>query len=212
MPIFVIDTIQQQGGAEFPIVGDEDLLGGFRVVTSVALRNAIPTAFRRAGMFVFTSDTGQLWYLTGPISGNAWVEWTSGAAAGNANIDTLVAAENLLAGNPVAINAIGQAINADATAGGGLAQEVYGLAAADTTAGNPVSITTAGVHVYAGAVALPPQGTVLYLRAGAGGSGERWRATPPDPATDPSGTRISRIGHVRTAGSILVRPQLIAQV
>ncbi len=210
MPIYVIDTIQQKGTAEFPLVGDEDLGGGFRVVADIAARDAILLVYRKTGMFVFTTATSQLWYWTGV--GNAWIEWTSGgAAASNALTDTLVAAENILAGNPVAINAVGQAINSDATAGGGAAQEMYGLAAADTTVGNPVAITTSGVHVYAGAVALPAQGTTLYVRAGAGGSGERWSSTPPDPSTSPSGTRIHRIGQVRAADSILVRPQLIAQ-
>ena len=208
MPIYVIDTIQQQGVGNFPLIIDEDLQGGFRVVADTTARDNIATPFRSEGMFVFTTSTGQLWYLTGPVTGNAWVEWTSGGGASSALTDTLSAGEDIAAGDPVAINTSGVAYNADAKEGAGFRQEVHGLAISDALSGSAVQVTTYGVLPYVGAVALPAPGTPLYLGRGTGVLGS-WVVTP-DTSTPLS--RITRLGQVRTSNSILVRVQLIAVV
>lgn len=82
MPIYIIDTLQQQGGASFPIVEDVDIKGGFRTVASEALRDAIPASFRVTGMFVWTQDTGKLWRLTSlpSVLPGTWVEFTGGGS------------------------------------------------------------------------------------------------------------------------------------
>lgn len=67
-------------GGPFPIVRDTDLLGGFRVVATTVARDAIITANKVVGMFVFVQADSTLYRLasTGP---DVWVAFTTGGTS-----------------------------------------------------------------------------------------------------------------------------------
>lgn len=204
MPIFIIDTLQQYGGASFPLLQDVDLQGGFRVVATTALRDAIPANFRETGMYVHTLDTNKLWRLTsapGTLPGT-WVEFSGGGGSGDAVVDNgLLAGEALTAGWAVAFNSSGQVVRADA-AGVGSVLQPYGLAAADALSGAAASVVTHGVCSFSPGGLTP--GSVLYLAEGGG------YPTPAAPDGSVSGHSVVRIGQARTTNTIHVNVQFVA--
>lgn len=211
MPVYVIDRIQQKNDAVFPLIGDEDLLGGFRVAADSAARDAIPESFRKTGMFVWTCDANKLWRLASAPSElpGTWVEF-SGSGTGVSLVDSsLLAGEALTAGWVVAINGSSQVVKADA-AGVGAALEPYGIVTEDTVLGSPAPVVTNGIADYAPGGLTP--GQILYLAQGGGvpaSAPGSVSGTYPD--GDTPGRRIARIGQARTASTIQVRMQFIAQ-
>ncbi len=211
MPVNIIDTLQQQGGASFPIVEDVDIKGGFRSVATEAARDLIPASFRVTGMFVWTQGTGKLWRLTSlpSVLPGTWVEFTEGGSGTAVIDDTLLAGEALTAGWVVAINSSSQIVKASAS-GVGEVLEPYGVVTSDTPMGAPASVVTSGIASYSPGGLTP--GQVLYLAQGGG-----LPATAPGtvdgtyPDGSISGRRIARIGQARTANTIQVRVQFIAQ-
>lgn len=213
MPVYIIDTLQQQGGASFPIVEDVDLKGGFRSVATEAALDTIPASFRVTGMFVWTCDTNKLWRLTSlpSVLPGTWVEFTGGSGgSGEAVIDnTLLAGEALTAGWVVAINSSSQIVKASAS-GAGEVLEPYGVVTADTPMGSPAPVVTSGIAAYAPGGLTP--GQVLYLAQGGGlpaVSSGTVDGTYPDGSI--SNRRVARVGQARTASTIQVRVQFIAQ-
>jgi len=211
VPIYVIDRIQQKNDAVFPLIGDEDLLGGFRVALDDAERDAIPAAFRKTGMFVWTCGTNKLWRLESAPSElpGTWAEF-SGGGTGTSLVDTsLLAGEALTAGWVVAIDGSSQVVKANAS-GVGAALEPYGIVTADIAPGSPAPVVTGGIAAYAPGGLMP--GQILYLAQGGGmpaNAPGTVDGTYPDGSI--SGRRIARIGQARTANTIQVRVQFIAQ-
>ena len=68
MSIKVIDTIEPKNAGDFPIVDDRHVKGGAHVVADHAARDAITTAFRKAGMVVVTQNDGLSWELGADLS------------------------------------------------------------------------------------------------------------------------------------------------
>jgi len=213
MPVYVIDRIQQKNDASFPIVEDVDLKGGFRSVAAEAALDTIPASFRVTGMFVWTCDTNKLWRLTSlpSVLPGTWVEFTGGGSGtGTSLVDSaLLAGEALTAGWIVAINSSSQIVKASASGVGDLL-EPYGIVTANTAMGDPASVVTEGLATYAPGGLTP--GQVLYL---AQGGGLPATASGTVDGTYPDGSipnrRIARIGQARTATTIQVRIQFIAQ-
>ena len=208
MPINLIAQIKQKNSAVFPLVDDADLLAGFRVCATEVLRDAIPANYRRLGMFVWTDDTQKLWRLS--ALPNTWTEFTGGTSSGTQLLDTMVSDEAISEGDPVALNPLsGRVYRSDAHEIAGTRQEVWGLAASSVLgAGLPIQVVTSGVMAYTHPGGLTP-GDILYIGVGAGIGGGFTNNPAPILAT--SGRRLTRLGQVRTASSILVRVQVIAQ-
>lgn len=198
MPILVISTVKQKNSAIFPIVEDTDFLGGFRTVADAAERNAIPSTYRKQGMFVWTNADSKLWRLNADLT--SWTEFTGGGGgSGTALIDNLVSADTFSAGAPVSLDSSGNLVAAGADASE--EHEVYGLA---LTAGVPaasVDVITSGVIVNP-AWSLTPK-SIYYLDLGGG-------ITASPPSLDTVGRVLVRIGQARTATSLLVRIQVVA--
>jgi len=72
MPIYVISTIKQKGSAQFPIVEDSDLKGGFRVVADLPARNAIWTSLRSEGMRVHVISENTDYKLLAGLTNGDW--------------------------------------------------------------------------------------------------------------------------------------------
>lgn len=214
MPVYIIDTLQQQGGASFPIVEDVDLKGGFRSVATEAARDLIPASFRVTGMFVWTQGTGKLWRLTSlpSVLPGTWVEFTGGGSGtGTSLVDSaLLAGEALTEGWVVALDAASQVVKASASGGSPGLLEPYGIVTADTPMGSPAPVVTEGLATYAPGGLTP--GQILYLSQGGGLPAT---ASGTVDGTYPDGSipnrRIARIGQARTATTIQVRIQFIAQ-
>jgi len=210
MAIRVIDIIKQKNNAIFPLLEDVDLLGGFRAFLTTGERNDLvnfPTTYRKVGMFVWTDDTAKLWRLL--ALPNTWVEFTGAASTGTQLIDTMVSDEAISEGDPVALNpSNGRVYRSDAHETAGMRQEVWGLAANSTlAAGLPVQVVTCGVATYTPGGLIP--GDILYIGVGTGTGGGF--TTNLAPILGTPGRRLTRLGQVRTASSILVRVQMIAQ-
>jgi len=207
MPINLIAQIKQKNSAVFPLVDDADLLAGFRVCVDEAARDAIPANYRRLGMFVWTDATQKLWRLS--ALPNTWTEFTGGTSSGTQLTDAMVSDEAVNEGDPVALNPLtGRVYRSDAHEIAGNRQEVWGLATSSVlAAGQPISVVTSGVMAYTPGGLAP--GDILYIGVGLGIGGGFTNNPVPILAT--SGRRLTRIGQVRTASSILVRVQVIAQ-
>jgi len=97
MSIKVIDTIVPKNSGDFPIVGDEHVKGGAHVVADHATRDAITTAFRKAGMVVITQNDGLAWQLGADLT-------TWNGAGGDLSTRTSFASPTVVAvqGTPVA--------------------------------------------------------------------------------------------------------------
>lgn len=80
MPIFVIATIKQKNGAEFPIVEDIDLKGGYRIAADIATRNAIFTSMRVHGMRVHVVSENTDYKLGAGLTNADWEAVADGAA------------------------------------------------------------------------------------------------------------------------------------
>lgn len=118
-------------------------------------------------------------------------------------VDTVTAAEAINAGDPVALNAAGQAVRAKAD--WLLAPfEVYGVAQNSALLAGSVTVTLMGLMPYSGATPLPSPGTAIYLGVGGG-----WSAAPPSLLTPNSS--IVKLGIVKSSALLLVRVQEIAQ-
>ena len=115
--------------------------------------------------------------------------------------DTLIAGEEIFAGDPVSISSSGLAIRANASVAG--RQDVYGIAAIHTLASSYATLTVTGIHTHTGAIGWPI-GTILFLKEGGG-----WHNLPPDP-NGAAGVRISTLGQVLSTSSIMVRVQVVA--
>lgn len=198
MPIYVISTIKQKNAAIFPLVEDNDFYGGFRVKDTEAARDAIPATYRRQGMFVWTNDTEKLWRLNADLT--SWTEIVFGGGGSSTTLtDTRSAGGTFSAGDPVALDAAGELILADADVDAN--HDVYGIALSDSTAGT-LDVVTSGVVASAGWTLTP--GLPCFLAVGGGVT-----QTPPDIGVS-AGMGLVRIGIARTAGTMLVRPQIIA--
>jgi hypothetical protein len=196
MAINLIDIIKQKNGAVFPLYEDIDGLGGFKTVADTTARNAIDAVYRKEGMFVWTIADAKLWRLNAGLS--TWTEFTGGGGAATAITDaTLTAAENIFAQDPVALNASGGLIRANAEVSTN--QEVYGICTTSASAGNLVPVILSGIWTYTSAFAVP---SVVYLGVGGGATG-----TPPNPSV--AGRRITRLGQVRTTTTMFVQIQVI---
>ncbi len=62
------DTIRPKNGADFAVVEEADVKGGYRSVADTAARDAITVPHRTAGMLVKTLDTGNTWSLEGDLT------------------------------------------------------------------------------------------------------------------------------------------------
>jgi hypothetical protein len=78
MPIRILDTLKPQNDADFPVVEDTDMSGGFRVVADTAERDAIPAARKKVGMVVRIGNTNNHYSWDGA----AWVAWEPAGSGG----------------------------------------------------------------------------------------------------------------------------------
>jgi len=124
---------------------------------------------------------------------------TGGGGGGNANVDNIPAAIVTTAGQPVSLQAAGNLIAADAS-GLPSVHEVYGLALNGGPIGS-IDVVTSGVCNYAAGGLT--SGQVLYLAPG-GGVTNVPTAVP--------GHRLTQIGIARTANTIQVRIEVIADL
>jgi hypothetical protein len=205
MSIYVIDTFKQKNSAKFPLVEDIDFLGGMRAFLTTAERNDLvnfPLTYRKIGMFVWTEDTAKLWRLS--ALPNTWTEFTGGGGGSSSALTDplpLNTGLSVTAGQPLALNASGNLVAADAASGGNA--EIFGFAQAAAGPGPAMStVVTSGICPYTGPALTP--GTVLYLAVGGGIS-----ASPP---ADSPGNMIVRVGLAETATSLLVRVQVVGRM
>jgi hypothetical protein len=139
-----------------------------------------------------------------PSDPGRWIKQSSGGSPSTtALVETLVAGEALEAGEPVRLDALGQAMRADA-AWVGTPDEVYGIAQAAVAMGAPVNVTLLGVMAYVGVPALPGIGLPIYLAVGGG-----WSSSAPALAI--TNQSITKLGIVKSGSSIMVNIQPIAQ-
>ena len=77
MPINVNSRLVRRNGADFVLVDDSDLGGGYRAVADLTARAAIPSSMLKVGMLVFVDSDVKRYRLTStsPIT---WVEDTGG--------------------------------------------------------------------------------------------------------------------------------------
>jgi len=73
-------------GGDFPLLVDNDLKGGWRVVDTASDRDAIPVLNRKFGMIVYVKEDGKQYQLidsgSGDLSDNSqWVEFSSGGGS-----------------------------------------------------------------------------------------------------------------------------------
>ena len=80
MPIYVISTIKQKNNAEFPIVEDIDLKGGYRIVADITTRNAIFASMRVHGMRVHVVSEDIDYKLEVGLTNADWEAVADGAA------------------------------------------------------------------------------------------------------------------------------------
>ena len=78
MSIKIIDELAPHGAGTFPLLDDQHLRGGFRIVADHAARDAIPADHRtgKSGMFVVTQNDGKKWQLDSNLT--TWTEFTGG--------------------------------------------------------------------------------------------------------------------------------------
>jgi len=72
MPIFIISTLKQKGSAQFPIVEDADLKGGFRIVANLPARDAIWVSLRTEGMRVHVISENTDYKLLAGLTNADW--------------------------------------------------------------------------------------------------------------------------------------------
>lgn len=77
MPISVSSMIAPKNSAKWPVLDDSYIRGGFRVVASVAARDAIYADSNaklglKIGMLILTADTAKLWRYSAV---NTWTEY-----------------------------------------------------------------------------------------------------------------------------------------
>ena len=80
MPIYVASNFLPKSLGPFPLIEDTYQLGGFRVVSATADRDAIPTLRRKEGMMVFVRSDGRLYQLAADLT-----TWQDFFAAGGAH-------------------------------------------------------------------------------------------------------------------------------
>lgn len=80
MAVNVIDQIQPKNAGAFPVMQDAFLQGGWRVVSGLAERNAIPEQRRKVGMRCKTITPDTTWALVGGITNGHWFEVAEGGA------------------------------------------------------------------------------------------------------------------------------------
>lgn len=113
MAIRVIDTIKPKNNADFAIVEDGDVKGGFRTVADATARDAITAAHRTIGMWVVTQDDGKKWQLGNDLT--TWTEFTGGGGGTLAGDVTGPSGSNTLTSiQTVPINDPATANNGDA--------------------------------------------------------------------------------------------------
>lgn len=69
-----------EANGTFPLLDDGEQRGGFRIVTDIAARDAIPAERRKQGMLVGVQSDGKLYVLSSDLT--TWVEFVSGGAGG----------------------------------------------------------------------------------------------------------------------------------
>lgn len=83
--IFGQGSVQPEGNIKgtgpYPIVNSEDIKGGLITVQSVAIRNAVPAAFKKAGMLAWVIDSSKYYRLGNDLS--TWAEWVGGGGGGS---------------------------------------------------------------------------------------------------------------------------------
>lgn len=80
MPVYIISTLKQKNGAEFPIVEDIDLKGGYRIVADISARNGIFTSMRKEGMRVHAVSENTDYKLLAGLTNADWEVIADGAA------------------------------------------------------------------------------------------------------------------------------------
>lgn len=101
MPIFLIDTIKPKNNGAFPLVEDSDFKGGFRAVANNTARDAIPTAHRTAGMWVWVDGTSTLYKLGAGLTNGDWTAVTFGGftaggdLSGTSSSQTVIGIKNI---------------------------------------------------------------------------------------------------------------------
>lgn len=78
----LISDIRPKNDADFGVVEDTYVIGGFRRVDTLVERDAIPTLRRKEGMFVFVNEDGTLYFLDGGIGNGNWAEHSGGGGGG----------------------------------------------------------------------------------------------------------------------------------
>jgi hypothetical protein len=74
MPIELIDQIKPKNDGDFPMIEDDYLLGGYRVVIDFTARDAIPSNRRKQGMTVYIQSLQRAFELRGGITNTDWYE------------------------------------------------------------------------------------------------------------------------------------------
>jgi hypothetical protein len=142
-PIQVISTIKPAGSAQFPVVSDVDIEGGYQVRASLTDRDNIPTTNRKTGMLVYVQADDKFYTLTGGTGNANWVEKDFGGGGGGtlAGDVTGPAGSNLVTSiNGVALDTVTAPTN-----GGALH---YVQEADNALFPHPQAIITDGTHVW----------------------------------------------------------------
>src|ERR1700690_1260415 len=82
MSISITGTFTPAGSGGFPLLSDQDLQGGWRVVANQTARDAIPTLDRIVGMLAYSVADGYGWQLIGGITNSNWMPAGNGFTAG----------------------------------------------------------------------------------------------------------------------------------
>ena len=80
MSIELIGTIKPKNNGDFAIAEDNDIKGGYRMVTDAIALNAIPTERRSEGMLVYQIDVAKFYQLAHDLS--TWNEAIMGSSGG----------------------------------------------------------------------------------------------------------------------------------
>jgi hypothetical protein len=82
MPIQILSTFTRIGVGNYPLILNTDQKGGFQVVTDIPARNAIQSALRQEGMFVWVNSAATLYQLAADLVTWNMVSFGGGPSVG----------------------------------------------------------------------------------------------------------------------------------
>jgi len=203
MPVELIAKIEPKNSGAFPMVEDIHLEGGLQIRDDIADRNSIPTLNRKEGMLCYVVSVTTTYRLVGGITNSDWV--IEGAAT--STLLSLTAAEGVVEGDLLIINADGEVEKANSNTGTTNDARVIGASAgiyAATATAQVRSIFGTLVPVrFAAAPAGTANGSPVYLSTVDGEA----TLTPPTA----SGSIIFLLGILQGGNGITTIPNIIFQ-